>query len=291
MKIPPLTFTSRVPHCQHSDFFDWEKDAYIKSYTMNDYSVGYHTHSFYELNIVLDGEGYYYVEEMSNIAKRGCVFMIPPYIKHGYLNQSNLNVYHMLIHRDFIENCFDEFQKTEGFSMLFETEPYIRAHYDENIFMVLTDSELEQVGRDAEMMEKCKTVQHSNIFINAVAKRLLCYLCLLMVEKCGVENNTLKSRKQLINIADCLNYIHRNFDEKLTVEAFSKRLKMSRSTFIRQFMKVCGCTPHQYINDYRLKKALEYIESDNMTMTEVAQKCGFYDDSHLRKALENLKKP
>lgn len=287
MKIPTLTLTEKKTHWSHSDTFGLGELEYIKSFIHNEYSIGYHTHSFYELNIVLNGEGYHYIEAMSYHTKPGCVFLIPPYIKHGYLNKSNLNVYHMLIHRDFIEHSFSEFKKTEGFFLLFETEPYLRAHYNENMFLILTNTELSQIREDIGLIEKCKAIQHSNIFINAVAKKILCNLCMLMMLNCGIENNNLTPKRDLINIADCLNYIHCNFDEKLTVELLSKRLNMSRSTFIRQFTRVCGCAPHQYIHEYRIKKAHAYLKDSNMTITEIAQKCGFYDASHLRKYLNS----
>lgn len=287
MNIPPLTLSEDKKHWSHSDIFGLEEYEYIKSFIHNDYCIGYHTHSFYELNIILSGEGYHYVEKMSYYAKPGCVFLIPPHIKHGYANKNKLNVYHMLIHRDFIENCFSEFKKTEGFFMLFETEPYLRAHHNENMFLVLTNTELLQVKQDIDIIRSCENMCCANIFINAIAKKILCTLCILMTANCGIENNRLEKSKELINIADCLNYIHQNFDERLTVDNLASRLNMSRSTFIRHFTKICGCSPHQYILEYRVKKAHTYLKDSNMTFTEIAQKCGFYDASHLQKYLYN----
>ena len=226
---------------------------------------------------------------MSRHAKAGCVFLIPPYIKHGYINKKNLNVYHMLIHRDFIENCFSEFKKTEGFFLLFETEPYLRAHYNENMFLILTTDELSQVKQDIAIIKSCSSMQNANIFINAIAKKILCYLCMQITKHCGIHNNQLQTKKELITIADCLNYIHQNFDQKLTILHLSRRMNMSRSTFIRQFEKICGCPPHKYIQQYRIKKALEYFESANKTASYIAQECGFYDVSHMQKYLEDAK--
>ncbi len=289
MKIPSLTVHESKSHWSYSDNFGTEMYEYIKSFVHNEYTIGYHTHSFYELNIVLTGEGYHYIEQMSCHAKAGCVFLIPPYIKHGYINQKNLNVYHMLIHRDFIENCFGEFKKTAGFFLLFETEPYLRAHYKENMFLILTSDELMQVKQDIEIIKNCSSMQNSNIFINAIAKKILCYLCILITEHRGINNSQLQTKKELMTIADCLNYIHQNFDQKLTVIHLSNRMNMSRSTFIRQFKKICGCPPHEYIQQYRIKKAREYLKNTNKTSSYIAQECGFYDVSHMQKHLSTDK--
>ena len=68
----------------HADCFEGEKDEYIKSFVHHNYTIGFHTHSFYELNIVLSGRGEHLIEEMHFEVKRGCVFVIPPNVKHSY---------------------------------------------------------------------------------------------------------------------------------------------------------------------------------------------------------------
>lgn len=286
MKFPPLTVPASKRHWSHADSFGTDEYEYINSFVHYDYAIGYHTHSFYELNIILSGEGYHYIEQMACHAKPGCVFLIPPYIKHGYINKSGLTVYHMLIHRDFIKYCFEEFRKTEGYFLLFETEPYLRAHYNENMFLILTTDELVQVKQDIDMIKSCGSMQNANIFINTIAKKILCQLCMLITKHYGIENNHLQAKKELISMADCLNYIHQNFDEKLTVSQLAERLHVSRSTFIRQFAKICGCSPHEYIQQYRIKKAHEYLKTTDKTATDIAQECGFYDASHMRKYLK-----
>ena len=105
----------------------------------------------------------------------------------------------------------------------------------------------------------------------------------------SLTENPLQLQKELVSIADCLNYIHQNFDEKITVTQLAQRLHMSRSTFIRQFTKICSCSPHQYIQQYRMKKAQEYLQEKNKSTTNIAQACGFYDASHLRKYLAQEK--
>lgn len=290
MRFPELGTAEQKHHWSHADSFGIGEYEYIKSFVHREYTIGYHTHSFYELNIVFSGEGYHYIEDMPCYAKRGCVFLIPPYVRHGYINKEGLNVYHMLIHRDFMENCFTEFNSTEGYYLLFETEPYLRAHSGEELFLVLTEAELEGVMSDIGLISECKSIKNANIYINAIAKKLLCHLCLLITRHSGIETEGLQAKKEIISIADCLNYIHRNFDEKLTVVQLAKRLNMSKSTFIRQFEKICGCSPHRYIMDYRIKKAREYLDSGTKTATDIAQECGFYDVSHMRRyVLEETK--
>ena len=274
-------------HFTHWDMFGTGEREYIKSFVLPRYSIGFHTHSFYELNVILGGEGVHLIENMSCAAKPGCVFLIPPHIQHAYESSGELDVYHMLIHRDFITECFSEFTNTAGFSLLFETEPFLRAHYKESMFLVLTPGELAGFNQDLQLIESCRGMNQEDIYINAIAKKLLCQLCMLISSRQGIGGVALTSRKGLNVIADCLNYIHQNYDEKLTIDHLAQRLSMSRSTFIRQFERICGCSPHQYIRNYRLEKARKQLADPDMNYTAAAQKCGFYDASHLRKYLSH----
>lgn len=286
MEIPKLNKVHSKAHWNHADGFYNEKDKHIRSFVHRDYDIGFHSHSFHELNIVLRGEGYHYIEDMSCPARAGCVFLIPPHVNHGYINKKNLDVYHMLIHRDFFEQELKDLQQTEGFALLFETEPYIRMHYDENVFLVLTQEELSQLHRDLELIDSCSWLSHRDVYVDAIAKKIICQLCILIAMRHGIAQVSLKTGKELRSIADCLNYIHQNFDEKLTVEHLASISNMSRSTFIRQFTKICGCSPYQYIQQYRLKRAKEYLRGGEYSLTQVALLCGFYDASHLRKYLQ-----
>lgn len=275
----------RKTHWSHADSFGGEKDEYIKSFVHRNYSIGYHTHSFYELNIVLSGRGEHMIEGMRREVERGSVFVIPPGVKHSYRNLDTLNVYHMLIHRDFLPSCFGEFQKTTGFSLLFEIEPYLRARYHENMFLTLSEAELDRVLTDVELIKSCEGIPDGQLYVNAIAKKTLAFLCICITKQCGVEDVCPKPNRELLCIADSLNYIHLNYEEKLTVDMLAARQNMSRATYIRWFSKTCGCSPHQYIMQYRIKKATEELNGQQGTASDIAQRCGFYDASHMRRAL------
>ena len=274
-------------HWSHSDSFDGGADEYIKSFVHRNYAIGFHTHSFYELNIVLSGRGEHLIEEMRFDVKRGCVFVIPPNVKHSYKNVDSLNVYHMLIHRDFLPNCFGEFFKATGFSLLFEIEPYFRARYHENMFLTISEEELISVLSDIELIKTCGDFSDSQVYVNAIAKKILAFLCMCITKQSGIGRVNAKPNTELLCIADSLNFIHQNYEERITVEMLAERQNMSRATYIRWFSKTCGCSPHQYIMQYRTKKAIELLENTTISKTEIAHLCGFYDLPHMEK---NLKK-
>jgi len=73
--------------------FSPHNDSYVKSYFhLIDDFLPYHTHDFYEINIVYDGTGKHIFGEKEILTGRGDVFIIPPHEKHGYSSNGNLNV-------------------------------------------------------------------------------------------------------------------------------------------------------------------------------------------------------
>ena len=162
----------------------------------------------------------------------------------------------MLIHRDFLPNYFGEFLKTTGFSLLFEIEPYFRARYHENMFLQLSEDDLNFVLSDVELLQACNDFSDAQLYINAIAKKILVFLCICITRQNGIDNISSKSNKELLCIADSLNFIHQNYEERITVEMLAKRQNMSRATYIRWFNKTCGCSPHQYLVQYRIKKEI-----------------------------------
>ncbi|MEE0928949.1 MAG: AraC family transcriptional regulator [Acutalibacteraceae bacterium] len=277
-------------HWSHADSFNGEENEYIKSFLHNDYSIDFHTHSFYEINIVLAGFGQHFIEGMSCDAARGCVFVIPPGVRHSYENYGNLDVHHILVHRDFLDKYFSEFTKNAGFCLLFEIEPYLRAQYHENLFLTLSEDELSLVLFDLDFIEKCKSLVDAELYINAAAKKLLAYFCMLISSRFDSTPLHTEEKKELLSITDCLSFIHQNFEEKLTITTLSERCKMARATFVRHFTKICGMPPYKYILEYRLKMARKYMDDTDLNLTEIAALCGFYDAAHLRKCLKSEKK-
>ena len=94
-----------------------------------------------------------------------------------------------------------------------------------------------------------------------------------------------KVKKYDVQIFRALEYIHKNYGEKITLDSLCKITFLSRSTFIRNFKEACGISPIEYLNKYRCKKARELLEAKEYTKTEVANMCGFYDLSHMERGL------
>lgn len=280
---PPKLPLEKKRNWSHSDSFLQTEESVIRQFVHKNYSIGMHTHSFYELNIVLRGEGRHYIQNASVPAVPGCVFVIPTGIAHGYYNMASLDVYHMLLHRDFFPSLPRQLTESFGYSALFEIEPQMRQMTGDNLFLRLSDTQMEEVQLLIELITR---YTENNTFAVIGAQNLILYLSSVMAESFGLKA-TGSEKKTLPPIAKCLRFMHLNFEQKITVETLSKMACMSRSTFLRQFEKMCGCTPSVYLNRLRLHKFEELLLLGK-NKTEAALACGFYDASHMYKTKKKV---
>jgi len=259
----------------------------VRAFLYTDYSIEPHTHDFYEMNIVLGGKGTHLIENASINVKAGDVFVIPPMTVHAYCDTDKLDVYHVLLLDEFVlENRF-EAAGFPGYLQLVEIEPFLRRHSFKDMFLHLSGSQLLQLKMDLSIIEdkggfdKIETAP----LIRHTALKIL-YLLSAWLYKQTHGTNKSDAEKNDIAIVRALEYIHRNFTEKITIDDLCKITFMSRSTFLRSFNSICGCTPSKYLNDYRCERAVSLLQSEQFSKTGVAHLCGFCDLSHMERALK-----
>ncbi len=76
-----------------------------------------------------------------------------------------------------------------------------------------------------------------------------------------------------------INYINDNLDRNLSLTQLAELVYMSPNNFVRLFKQSTGITPYQYVLQCRIEKAKELLKYQKLTLTEISQKLGFYDQS------------
>ena len=272
-------------HCYNEPHF---KDGQqINAFLYTDYYIEAHNHDFYEMNIVLKGTGTHQIENACFNVKAGDVFVIPPMTVHAYYDTKDLDVYHILLHKEFISANQAESANMPGFLQFVEIEPFLRQHFSDAMFLHLSQNQLIQLKSDLNMIDDSNTFNSREFipFRNHIMWKILYWLSYLLY------NQVYSDKKKTLNkyeqaILQSLEYIHQNYGEKITIELLCKKTYLSRSTFLRNFHDICHCTPMQYLNQYRCKKALEMLDSTDASKTEIAHQCGFYDLSHMERILK-----
>ena len=93
--------------------------------------------------------------------------------------------------------------------------------------------------------------------------------------------------KQTIDLASdrgrlmkVVEFVTANFQEPIQVSDLAEQAALSESQLHREFARRFGITPNQYIREVRIGIARHLLETEDLSMAQVAGQCGFYDQSH-----------
>ena len=143
----------RIYYYTQKRVFGDEPDS-VHAFVMPGYNIGMHVQEFHEINIVIRGKGMHYIEENCLEATVGDIFIIPPEVRHGYVGAPDFDVFHVLIHRRFIEKHSFDFQSLESYFDLFSAEPIMRTKSKKPLYLKLSDERFEKVRALLSQMEE-----------------------------------------------------------------------------------------------------------------------------------------
>src|SRR5262249_5989186 len=83
-------------------------------------------------------------------------------------------------------------------------------------------------------------------------------------------------------------YILAHLDEALNVAKLARLAGLSVSHFSRVFAKAAGRSPHQFIVELRLQRAVELIQTNQFRLADIATMTGFSDQSHLARWIRRV---
>jgi AraC family transcriptional regulator len=75
-------------------------------------------------------------------------------------------------------------------------------------------------------------------------------------------------------------FIEENLGANPSISEVAKQCRLSSSYFSGAFKRACGFSPHRRLMKRRLERAKELMEVSSFTLAQIAQTCGFVDQSH-----------
>lgn len=71
-------------------------------------------------------------------------------------------------------------------------------------------------------------------------------------------------------------------DSSLTVDRLAREARMSTRTFARRFQAATGTTPRQWLLSQRLDRARELLESTDLSVDQISERCGLGSSANFR---------
>ena len=152
---------------------------------------------------------------------------------------------------------YDTLMEFPSFFSLDHTEPYLR------IFKKLC--------KYYETRTKQDEIMQQSLILELI--HLLC------IEKKSFVSGSIPKRNRF-DINNALKYIKENLTEDLSLQAVSTYMNYSPIHFHNTFKKVVGATLHEYVEEQRIKAAINMLLTTDLNLTEIAMQCGFSSQSY-----------
>lgn len=118
--------------------------------------------------------------------------------------------------------------------------------------------------------------------LNPYSANLLTMLMLIEVAQPYEQEQT--ATDDLNVVATWANtFIRINYDRPITTARVAQAIGYNPDYLGRIYRKVYGCTLTEAIHNKRISKACEYLLDSNLTIEQIAQKCGYSDPDYFRR--------
>lgn len=151
----------------------------------------------------------------------------------------------------------------------------------------LLDSTL-QSGRPDLIQEMENLVEMADKAVERLDNDMLCEIQVEIVNSIMAEhkNEISGSAKDIVKTA--AEYVDQNYFEELTLASLSDKYNMESSYFSRMFKQETGKNLMMYIAEKRIEKAKEYMEDENINLTEIAFLIGYDDYTYFSRVFKKI---
>ena len=143
-------------------------------------------------------------------------------------------------------------------------------HGDEEISRIMLSIHQEYLGQEIGSRLVCK----------GYLLQLLAYLVRHYAQEILSEEDSLKRRIKLERLNIVYQYIEEHYAEPVSNRELAGLIHVSEGRFNHIFKESTGQAPLQYINEIRLRKALNLLKQGDFTAAQVAGAVGFSDYNH-----------
>lgn len=99
-----------------------------------------------------------------------------------------------------------------------------------------------------------------------------------------ITNPNLSSGLTHLQVQEVLDYINSNLSRNLGLAELATIIRVSPPHFGRLFKQSMGVSPYQYVLKCRIQQAQKLLTEGKLTLGQIAQTLGFYDQSHFSRA-------
>ena len=235
-----------------------------------------HDHNFTEVVLILSGEGLYRLEEEERMIEAGDLLVIPPGVTHGYDRTKTLELVNLTYRTEDLYLPLLDAYELPLFELFF---PAGNTRREAQVFLDpvlhLSPGELADTTEKIRLLQKILRSKHPGHCFKALGIfiEIISFLA-------GKENSHLASTLDFPGCGNILRLMRQNLKHNFSTAELAEHIHTSERTLLRRFKAATGSTPTEYLTNLRLQHAEKLLYATELSISEIALECGFYDGSH-----------
>ena len=245
------------------------------------YSFEKHLHSRLVVYVIRSGKCFMDIADKTVCCTAGDFIMLFPHVVHSFYlsDDQECTFYH--IH--FSPKLFSRITLTPDsetpvnliHTLIFHYYPFVMRDAGDEITEIVS-SIIRLYNTDA---------PHTEADINILLLRLLMLIFHSCEEdSCGIARPEVKGQY----VSFTLDYIEKKYTEKILIQDIADKLHISVRYLGKIFSHYMNMSLGNYINVYRINRAIDLMEDSSLTLTEIAGKIGLKDSQHFSKLFQNV---
>ena len=228
-----------------------------------------HEHECVEMVVSLAGTGLHVTPLGTRRLSRGDVVVIPIGKEHQYQEVDGLDLVNVIYYPQKLAFPRMDLCSLPGYDVIFSKgespyESYAYAHIAEN--------DMTQIEKYLHILKD----EFASRKLGYRTRTLGIFLYLVGLLAPLFANSQISHEDYHQNaIEKVINYLEDHFDQNVTIAELTRVASMSRSTLMREFVRLMGTSPMQYLINIRLDAACHLLREYKSSIMEIAFRVGF----------------
>lgn len=229
-----------------------------------------HYHNCAEIGLCISGSGFVRLQEKLYPFSAGSIIIAPKGVYHNqeYGDEQMIYWRYLVINDDYLlRNLPERYQGT------------ITAFFDSirDTGLFLENSRMSGVDTVMQLMFDLKRRGDSE----SAAELELCVLLALQLIARHAESTPLTTTGEIVDarqrqpIEAALAYVYEHYKEDIQISQLAKSCSMSESYFRKQFLRIMGQSPLEYVNAYRVHRSMNLLRTTDDSIQNIAVRSGF----------------
>ena len=242
--------------------------------------VPWHWHEALEFNLVVNGQVKVSTANQTQVFRTGEGFFLNSNVLAAMDSDTDCILDSHLFHPVFLSGHFKS---------VFETKYLNPVTQNRNLDLIALRGNSEVQRQILKKLQNLSKLQ-AEADAEFQTRNLLSEIWLLLLDEIknadtGIFHAPQKNQDRILTM---IAFIQENFSEKLTLEDIAGSAAVSTRECLRCFRVSIHQSPMDYLIEYRIRTAKKLLESTDLSITEIALRCGFNSNSYFTKLFHRI---